>query len=82
MKNTHILGCALTMPPRSHEDKTKPFNPMESQVYQWLIQQEEVQMLLLSLAKGAIVYDKITDTWRGKNYIDGKNNNRILPFIK
>lgn len=67
--------CAKKMPPLRHKT-TDSFDPRESEVIQWLIQQPDILNYLFDAVRGnqyresPIVYDSETGTWRGTDYDD------------
>ena len=74
-KMSSRFECAKKMPPLHHK-ATDAFDPRESEVIQWLIQQPDILNYLFDAVRGnqyresPIVYDSETGTWSGTNYDD------------
>lgn len=58
------------MPPLTHwRDRTKPWDPDQSDVLAWLISQPDIANAIFQQFQqsGAIVFDPITETWSGRD---------------
>ena len=67
------LQVAKNMPPLKHKTGEE-FDPKDSEVVRWLIQQPEILNYLFDAVRGnkyrepAIIYDPETKTWQGIDY--------------
>lgn len=68
MKTSKLLDVVRTMPPLHHTIAVEPFCIQQSEVVKWLISQPEALQFLFEKAKPLMVYDKVTNTWRGVEY--------------
>jgi hypothetical protein len=67
---TKALRRAALMPPLCHTLPGETFAWGKSEVAQWLVQQPELLDALFTFCNhgGAIVFDKASGKWRGKDY--------------
>ena len=65
---TSKLDIVRTMPPLHHTIPGEPFRMEDSEVVKWLLRQPDVMVYLFEKAKPLMVYDKVTNTWRGAEY--------------
>jgi hypothetical protein len=58
------------MPPRRHCEPGRKFDPYQSDLLNWLRDSAEVQLALFDVlrGRGAILYDRETGLWRGKDW--------------
>ena len=70
-KDSKAFKVAAMMPKglKHYPDKTKPFSFSDSQVFQWLLSQSEIQHYIFDKVNhsGAIKFDHVTETWFGVN---------------
>lgn len=62
--------CAASLMPRlTHKDQEQEFNIMTSDVAEWLVNQPEIRQQIFTkfAMNGAIIFDKESRTWLGKN---------------
>lgn len=66
-------SCAAEMPPLHHKWKGEPYDVMESEVVEWLVEQPEVRERVFYEARqsGMIEYDRETGEWVGSDFYGG-----------
>lgn len=69
-KDTKALRRAALMPPLHLALPDQEFDIDKSEVINWLCSQPELRNALFTFCRnsGAIVFDKATGKWRGKDY--------------
>lgn len=67
---TQMLLTTKSMPPLYHKMPGKQFSFNDSEVVEWLLEQEGIKNFIFSKirAYGLITYNPSTGTWRGVNY--------------
>lgn len=69
-KESKALKCAASMPRLKHSNGDgEPFDTFKSEVINWMVEQPALRDAIFQFCNGsgAIVYDKASGEWRGKD---------------